>query len=71
MKGSLSKPKIVIISVVLVVAAIVISVSLADCFGPFKSSDVLAAASDCGMRSLTFEELQRRWDGGFFRCGRI
>ena len=46
MKGSLSKPKIVIISVVLVVAAIVISVSLADCFGPFKSSDVLAAASD-------------------------
>ena len=66
MKGSLSKPKIVIISVVLVVAAIVISVSLADYFGPFKSSDVLAAASDCGMRSLTFEELQRRWDGGSF-----
>lgn len=66
MKGSLSKPKIVIISVVLVVAAIVVSVCLADSFGPFKSSDVLAAASDCGMRSLTFEELQRRWDGGSF-----
>ena len=46
MKGSLSKPKIVIISVVLVVAAIVISVSLADCFSPFKSSDVLR----CGIR---------------------
>ena len=66
MKGLLSKPKIVILSVVLAVAAFFISVSLVDYFSPFKSRDVLDAASDCGMRSLTFEEFQRKWGEGYF-----
>ena len=66
MKESLSRPKIVIISGVLVLACIIAGISLANRLGPFKSSDVLDAASGYGMRSLTFEEYQRRNDAGSF-----
>lgn len=66
MKGSLSKAKIVIIAGVLVLAGIIAGVSLANRFGPFKSKKVIEVAKDYGMRELTREEFDRRWEGGMF-----